>query len=60
MRFATADAIVDLHAIAHAHDPRKDPDMPRATNVTLDDGVPQRTDDAGRKYATLALYQIHR
>jgi hypothetical protein len=57
-RFAVADSVIDLHAIAHAYDPGKDPDVPLATNVTLDDSVPQRTDDAGRSFATITLYQI--
>lgn len=56
--FAINGRIVDLAAVAHAHDPIVDPDVPEATDVTLDDLVPALTDDAGRPYAVITLYQV--
>ena len=57
-RFAVAGELIDLHAIRHAYDPRADPDVPQATNITLDDIIPARVDRLGRPYAVFTLYQV--
>lgn len=57
-RFVVDGTPVDLHAIAHAHDPAVDPDVPLATNVTLNDIVPDHRDAGGRSRAIITLYQI--
>jgi len=49
---------IDLRRIAHAHDPARDPDVPRFTDVTLNDRVPELLDDSGRRHARITLYQI--
>jgi len=51
------DAVVDLRAIAHAHDPAVDPDVPVATDVTLNDTRPA-IEASGASYATITLYQV--
>jgi hypothetical protein len=56
-RFVIGGTTIDLHAVAHAYDPNVDRDVPLATNVTLNDVVPEPT-DTGRSYATITLYQI--
>jgi hypothetical protein len=56
-RFMTGDEVIDLHAIRHAHDPAIDPDVPMATNVTLNDTVAVHEGPA-RNYAVITLYQI--
>ena len=56
-RFLIGKDVIDLHAIAHAHDPTVDPDVPAATNVTLNDMLP-RTGSVGQNYAVITLYQI--
>ncbi len=56
-QFMIDDETVDLHAIAHAHDPVTDPDVPTATNITLNDVRPQ-ADRSEQSYAVITLYQI--
>ena len=52
-RFAMADRIIDLRAIAHGHDPAIDPDVPLATDITLGpDPV------APGDVAVITLYQV--
>jgi len=51
-RFAVGDDVVDLRAIAHAHDPIEDPDVPAATDVTLPGPA------AGGTVATITIYQV--
>jgi hypothetical protein len=51
-RFAVGDDIVDLSAVAHAHDPIEDPDVPAATDVTLPGPLP------GGSVATITIYQV--
>lgn len=57
-RFIVDGAAIDLHAVAHAYDPALDPDVPAATNVTLNDTVPSRVDSSGHAYAVITLYQV--
>jgi hypothetical protein len=54
--FAVGDDVVDLSAIAHAHDPLVDPDVPAATDVTLHGAVPSAA--RGSPEAVITLYQI--
>lgn len=49
---------IDLRRVVHGYDPAIDPDVPRYTDVTLDDRVGVQVDEAGREYATITLYQI--
>jgi hypothetical protein len=56
-RFNIDDTVIDLHTVAYSHDPAIDPDVPIATNVTLNDAVP-RTESASRAYAFITLYQV--
>ena len=56
-RFLIDNDVIDLRAIAHAHDPAIDRDVPAETNVTLNDTLPG-TGRFGQGYARITLYQI--
>lgn len=56
-QFLIDNEAIDLHAIAHAHDPTVDPDVSAQTNVTLND-VPGQVDGNGQSYAVITLYQV--
>src|SRR6202000_2374345 len=49
-QFLIGNEVIDLHAIAHVHDPAVDPDVPARTNVTLNDSLAQM-DSHGQGYA---------
>lgn len=58
-RFLVGGRAVDLRAVTYAHDPAVDKDVPRTSNVTLDDA--DRPGDATRgsaRVATITLYQV--
>ncbi|MBS0560273.1 MAG: hypothetical protein JSR21_09485, partial [Proteobacteria bacterium] len=56
-RFLIGGETIDVHAIRSAHDPTVDPDVPAATNVTLNDIVPPAAGGA-RSHAVITLYQV--
>ena len=56
--FDVGGAAIDLHAVSHAYETTLDPDVPTATNVTLNDTVPSRVDSDGKAYAVITLYQV--
>ena len=49
---------VDLKRVVHGFDPTVDPDVPRYTNVTLNDRVGPQIDESGREFALITLYQV--
>lgn len=50
-RFGIGGRVIDLGAIAHGHDPARDPDVPAATDITTGEvGAPGR--------AVITLYQV--
>ena len=55
---SSAAVQIDLRRIRHGYDPAVDSDVPRYTNVTLNDEVPHHVDSLGRDYATITLYQV--
>jgi hypothetical protein len=55
-RFAIGQDTIDLRAIAHAHDPAVDPDVPVATDVTLDETTAAAA--TARSFAVITLYQV--
>ncbi len=56
-RFVVEHEVIDLHAIAHGHDPAVDPDVPLATDVTLDEAS-QPGGVSAPGYAVITLYQV--
>lgn len=54
-RFLVGGRAVDLRAVSYAHDPEVDKDVPRTSNVTLDD-ADRPGGPAG--VATITLYQV--
>ena len=56
-RFVIGHEVIDLHAIAHAHDPAVDPDVPLGTDVALDEASPTGG-NSRRGYAVITLYQV--
>ena len=56
-RFVVDHEVIDLRAIAHAHDANADPDVPLGTDVTLNE-APLAGGGAGRRNAVITLYQV--
>lgn len=56
-RFLVGQDVIDLGGVTYAHDPLIDPDVPAATNVTLNDTLPTAA-GGGKDFATITLYQI--
>ncbi len=49
---------IDLRGVLHGYDPAIDQDVPRRTNVTLNDRVGPKVDQFGREFALITLYQV--